>query len=92
MYETPASSVYADLVKLAGGPDAVTKLAGERLSSGQAIEALRLTEAALASDPSNRPALEARLKALENLRDQCKNSNERGWLDYSITETKSKLH
>jgi hypothetical protein len=31
------------------------------------------------------------LKALEYLRDQSKNSNERGWLEYSIRETKAKL-
>jgi alkyl sulfatase BDS1-like metallo-beta-lactamase superfamily hydrolase len=91
MYETPPSSVYADLVKLAGGPGNVSKLANERLGSGNAEEALRLTDAALAADPRNRTALEARLKALENLRDHCKNSNERGWLDYSINETKTKL-
>jgi alkyl sulfatase BDS1-like metallo-beta-lactamase superfamily hydrolase len=91
MYETPPSSIYPDLVKLAGGAGAVTKLAGERLSVGQATEALRLTDAALAADPANRAALEMRLKVLENLRDHCKNSNERGWLDYSINETKSKL-
>jgi len=30
MYETPASSVYPDLVKLAGGPNAVAKLAMKR--------------------------------------------------------------
>jgi alkyl sulfatase BDS1-like metallo-beta-lactamase superfamily hydrolase len=91
MYETSPSSVYPDLVKLAGGPDAVTKLATDRLANGQAVESLRLTDAALATDPANRPALEARLKALENLRDHCKNSNERGWLDYSINETQAKL-
>ncbi|HEY7547716.1 MAG TPA: MBL fold metallo-hydrolase [Blastocatellia bacterium] len=91
MYEQPASSVYADLVKLAGGADAVAKLAGERTAAGKPIEALHLTSIALAAVPSNHAALEARLKALEALRDQCRNSNERGWLDYSITATKSKL-
>jgi alkyl sulfatase BDS1-like metallo-beta-lactamase superfamily hydrolase len=91
MYEAPPTSIYADLVKLAGGPAAVTKLAGERLLAGQATEALRLTDAALAADPANRGALETRLKALEDLREHCKNSNERGWLDYSINETKSRL-
>ncbi len=91
MYETPASGVYADLVKLAGGPEAVAKLALLRLSEGKPQEALRLTEAALAADPSNRAALEARLKTLETLVRECKNSNERGWLDYSIAETKKKM-
>jgi alkyl sulfatase BDS1-like metallo-beta-lactamase superfamily hydrolase len=91
MYETPASGVYGDLVKLAGGPDVVVKLATLRLSEGKPAEALRLTDAALAADPKNRAALEARLKTLEQLVRECKNSNERGWLDYSITETKKKM-
>jgi len=91
MYETPVSSVYPDLVKLAGGPDAVAKLSLERVQAGQAVEALHLAEIALAADPNHRKALEAQLKALELLRDRCRNSNERGWLDYSIKVTKSKL-
>jgi hypothetical protein len=32
-----------------------------------------------------------RLKALEILRSRCKNTNERGWLDYGIREVKAKL-
>jgi len=91
MYDSPPSSLYGDLVKVAGGPEGVTKLARERLAEGQAVEALRLTEAALAADGANRPALEVRLRALENLRDHCQNSNERGWLDYSIGETQAKM-
>jgi alkyl sulfatase BDS1-like metallo-beta-lactamase superfamily hydrolase len=91
MYEAPPSSPYADLVKLAGGPDRVVARALEVLQAGQAAEALRLTDAALAANTAHRGALEARLKALEYLRDQSKNSNERGWLDYSIRETKAKL-
>lgn len=91
MYEAPPSSPYADLVKLAGGPDPVVARALEVLQNGQAPEALRLTDAALAADPSHRGAWEARLKTLEYLRDQSKNSNERGWLEYSIRETKAKL-
>jgi hypothetical protein len=50
-----------------------------------------LIDAALAADPDSRPALEARLKALQFLRDRSRNSNERGWLDYSIGVTKGKL-
>jgi alkyl sulfatase BDS1-like metallo-beta-lactamase superfamily hydrolase len=91
MYETPPQGVFADLVKLAGGPAAVTKLAGEKLAAGQSAEALRLTDAALSADATNRAALEMRLKVLEDLRDHCRNSNERGWLGYGINEVKAKL-
>jgi alkyl sulfatase BDS1-like metallo-beta-lactamase superfamily hydrolase len=91
MYEAPPSSAYTDLVKLAGGPDPVVARALEVLQKGLAAEALRLTEAALAADPVHRGALEARLKALEYLLERSKNSNESGWLEFSIRETRGKL-
>jgi alkyl sulfatase BDS1-like metallo-beta-lactamase superfamily hydrolase len=91
MYTAPPSSPYADLVKLAGGPDPVVARALEVLKNCEAPEALRLLDAALAADGTHRGAWEARLKVLEYLRDQSKNSNERGWLEYSIKETKTKL-
>jgi alkyl sulfatase BDS1-like metallo-beta-lactamase superfamily hydrolase len=91
MYETPVSSVYPEMVKLAGGPDAVTALAARKVQAGDAIAALHLTDIALAADPSHAKALKTRLNALEILRSRCKNTNERGWLDYAIREAKSRL-
>ena len=91
MYETPDSSVYSDLVKLAGGPAAVARVALERARRGEAVEALHLADAVLAVEPNDRAALEARLKALEALRARCRNSNERGWLDHHIIVTRGKL-
>ena len=69
----------------------VARLAMERAEAGRAVEALHLSDIALAADGGNRKALEARLRALETLRERCRNTNERGWLDYSITVTKGKL-
>lgn len=91
MYETPVSAVYPDLVKLAGGADVIAKLALERAQAGQAVEALHLSELALSAAANHKAALQAKLKALETLRAQCKNSNERGWLDFSINTVKQKL-
>jgi len=91
MYEKPASSVYPDVVKLAGGPDALAKLAMERAQAGQAVEALHLSDIALAADPNHQPALQAKLKALETLLSRCRNSNERGWLEFSVRQVKSNL-
>lgn len=91
MYEQPASSVYPDVVKLAGGAEAVVKLALARIQSGQPVEALHLTDMALAAEATNQAAWQARLKALELLLARCRNSNERGWLMFSINETKAKI-
>jgi alkyl sulfatase BDS1-like metallo-beta-lactamase superfamily hydrolase len=91
MYETPASAVYADVAKLAGGPDAIAKLARERVAGGRSVEALHLSDIALAARPDHRGALEAKLAALERLRQECRNSNERGWLDYSIGVVNERL-
>ena len=91
MYEKPVSSVYPDVVKLAGGPDALAGLAYRHIDSDDVVGALHLTDIALASDPNNRKALQARLKALEILRGRCKNTNERGWLDFSIRQATMKL-
>jgi hypothetical protein len=63
----------------------------ERAQAGQAVEALHLSDIALAADANNQPALQAKLKALETLRSRCRNSNERGWLEFSINQVKSKL-
>ena len=91
MYDVPMDTVFADLAKLAGGVEPVVKLASEYVEKGRYVEALHLTEVALASDPSFRPALATRLKALESLREKSRNSNERGWLDYHIRVVKKKL-
>jgi len=88
MYEVPAPAVYQDISRLAGGPDALTKLALERIEAGRAVEALHLTRIALSADPGNDGARAARLKALEYLRDHTDNTNERGWLNYSIAQLK----
>jgi len=91
MFEVPASSVYPDLVKLAGGPDRVSQMALEKLQAGKPIEALHLTDVALASDPGNATALNARIKALENLLDSSQNVVEDGWLQFGIRKAKEAL-
>jgi alkyl sulfatase BDS1-like metallo-beta-lactamase superfamily hydrolase len=87
----PPSSVYPDLVKLAGGPDPISQLALERLQAGKPVEALHLTDIALSSDPQNAAALNVRIKAFENLREKCENAVEDGWLQYGIRKAKETL-
>lgn len=91
MYELPPAAVYPDLVKLAGGPEPVVRLALEKVEAGKAVEALLLTDAVLAADPKNGGALNTRIKALQYLRDRCDNVVEDGWLQYGITTAKAKL-
>jgi alkyl sulfatase BDS1-like metallo-beta-lactamase superfamily hydrolase len=91
MYATPATAVYGDVVRLAGGPDVIAKLALERIQAGKPAEALRLTEIALSADSANRGALEARLKALDALLAATKNRMEMGWLKYGIRDARKRL-
>jgi alkyl sulfatase BDS1-like metallo-beta-lactamase superfamily hydrolase len=91
IYDTPPSAIYPDLVRLAGGPAAVAKLAADKLAAGAPVEGLRLTDAALAVDPVHRGALDIRLKILEYLKEHSDNSNELGWLDFSIREVQGKI-
>jgi alkyl sulfatase BDS1-like metallo-beta-lactamase superfamily hydrolase len=91
MYELPASSIYPDLVRLAGGPEAVVRLALEKMDAGKPVETLHLTDVVLASDPNNQAALGARLKALQYLREHTENYVEAGYLEYGIRTAKEKL-
>jgi len=91
MYELPPSSVYPDLIKLAGGPEPVVRLALEKLQGGNPVEALHLTDVVLAYDSKNTGALNARLKALDYLREHCENFIEDGWLQYGIRQAKAEL-
>jgi len=91
MYETPSSSVYPDLVRLAGGPEPLARLALDKIGDGKAVEALHLTDVVLAVDVKNVAALNARIKAMEFLRQHTQNRIESGWLDYGIRQAKEKL-
>jgi alkyl sulfatase BDS1-like metallo-beta-lactamase superfamily hydrolase len=91
MYPQPPSSVYPDLIKLAGGPESIVQAALDKLKDGKPVEALHLTDIVLNSDQKNVAALNARLKALDYLEDRCQNFIEEGWLQYSIAKTKEKL-
>ncbi len=91
MYATPPAAVYPEVVRLAGGPDGLARAAADHVQAGRAVEALHLTDMALAAEPAHRPSLEARLKALDLLQSRCRNTNERGWLDHAVQVTRAKL-
>ncbi|HKV41099.1 MAG TPA: MBL fold metallo-hydrolase [Blastocatellia bacterium] len=90
IYEIPESAIYPDLVKLLGGPGPLIRLALERIKEGKAVEALHLTGVVLAGGNDNRDALEARVKALEYLKEHCTDGVEYGWLEYAIKVAKER--
>ena len=91
MYNLPPTEIYPDLVKLAGGADAVVKIAEEYLANNENVKILHLTDAALAAEPDNKNVLEVRLKALQSLRKNTYNYIEKIWLDYGIRRANEKL-
>ena len=86
----PPSQAYGEMVKLAGGPDAVARRAQE-LATTDPVRAMYLTDMVLAVDANHRATLQARLKALQTLDASSNNSNERGWLAAGIRDAESKL-
>jgi alkyl sulfatase BDS1-like metallo-beta-lactamase superfamily hydrolase len=90
MYETPPRAAYPEIVALAGGADAIAARA-ETLAATDPVRALTLTDVALAADPSHRRTLEVRLKVLQALDRESKNSNERGWLAAGIRDAETRL-
>ena len=86
----PVSQAYPEMVKLAGGPDAVARRASE-LASTDPLLALYLTDLALGADRMHRAALQARITALQALERKSTNSNERGWLAAGIRQAETAL-
>jgi alkyl sulfatase BDS1-like metallo-beta-lactamase superfamily hydrolase len=80
LYPTPASRVHADLVELAGGPDAVAARARTRLEAGELVEAIHLAEIVLTDRPDHRGALEVSLAAHEGLEEGSENFWLTSWL------------
>jgi alkyl sulfatase BDS1-like metallo-beta-lactamase superfamily hydrolase len=91
MYGASPNVADTELVELAGGAARVAAKAREVIEAGDAVRALRLADAAVASDPSCREALEARLAALDALMKNSRNSLETGWLGHGIRGTQKQL-
>jgi alkyl sulfatase BDS1-like metallo-beta-lactamase superfamily hydrolase len=85
-----ASQAYGEIVRLAGGPDAVASRAAELVASDP-LRALYLTDMALAVDSTHRASLQARIAALKALDATSRNSNERGWLAAGLRDAEARL-
>lgn len=83
MYPVPAQALYSDIADLAGTEKLLRK-ASEYLGMKEYVKVLHITDLILTGEPANKPAREARLKALESLRAQTNNYIEQIWLDNAI--------
>jgi alkyl sulfatase BDS1-like metallo-beta-lactamase superfamily hydrolase len=93
LYPVPPSAAHADVVALAGGPEAVAARARERTAAGEPITAIQLAEMCLAADPDSRAGLQAYLEAHERLLADRGGVNfwETGWLRHQIARTRAAL-
>ncbi len=83
LYAVPATSVQADLVRLAGGPDAIAAAAATKAAAAP-LEALHLAEVALAAAPRHAGAIAASLAAHRTLLAASVNFWETRWLENEI--------
>lgn len=86
LYDQPPTVANAELVRLAGGPEAVGRRARKLLESGDTLMALRLAEAVLAAAPDDADAKALRVEALKALRARSRNGAERNWLDFAAKQ------
>ena len=67
LYPVPRRAVDADLVELAGGPEAVVQRAASRFEAGDDVEALHLLDVVLSQPKPGRPALDLAIRIHEKL-------------------------
>ena len=93
LYGEPRSSVYADLVELAGGAVKLAERAQAKLDAGQPLQALHLVDIVLGALPDERASLGVKLAATKLLLAQSGQSNlsETMWLRSEIAEIENKL-
>jgi alkyl sulfatase BDS1-like metallo-beta-lactamase superfamily hydrolase len=75
LYGIPASSVAADIVELAGGADTLVGRAERYVEQQRPLQALHLVDTALAVEPANPRALQAKIAAHQQLLEGSKGEN-----------------
>lgn len=93
LYGVPASTIWPDLARLAGGPEKLTAKARERLEADAPLEAIHYVEIALAADPGNSAAREVEIAAHEKLLERTggRTFDEVGWLEGKIANARAGL-
>jgi alkyl sulfatase BDS1-like metallo-beta-lactamase superfamily hydrolase len=93
LYHVPPDAVYADLIELSGGSDALAKRARRYLDAGRPLEALRLLD--IAGVAPTKRVLETRAAVLEQLvraaREGLNNYTEVGLLEADLRGTRERL-
>ena len=86
LYNVPASSVWSDVVDLVGGTAPLTERAAAHAKAGRPLQALHLTDVALAYAPADPDALAVKRDALEQLLAASgrENHSEVQWLEQEI--------
>ncbi|MEY4720970.1 MAG: hypothetical protein RIQ46_695, partial [Pseudomonadota bacterium] len=93
LFGSPVSSVYPEIVELAGGAARLAARAREMLGQGRPLECLHLVDMALGVDPAEREALSVKRDACQALLAQGGgvNLSETMWLRAEIAETEAKI-
>jgi alkyl sulfatase BDS1-like metallo-beta-lactamase superfamily hydrolase len=88
LYEVPPSSVWSDIVDLAGGTEALTKRAEAHAQAHRPLHALHLIDIVLAHTPADPDALGVKRQALEQLLGASgrENHSEVQWLEHEIAK------
>jgi glyoxylase-like metal-dependent hydrolase (beta-lactamase superfamily II) len=93
LYGVPAGAVAEELGELAGGPEALAERGADHVDAGRPLEALHLTDVALAVDPDHARSLAVQLAAHEILLDRSAgwNFDEVRWLETEIERLEARL-
>jgi glyoxylase-like metal-dependent hydrolase (beta-lactamase superfamily II) len=86
LYDVPPSSVWPDIVELAGGVAALIERAHSHVEGGRPLEALHLIDIVLTQSPGDSAAMRVKCAALEQLMviSQRENHSEVQWLEQEI--------
>ncbi len=86
LYDVPASSVWSDVEDMVGGTAPLTERAAAHAKAGRPLQALHLTDVALAHAPADPDALAVKRDALEQLLAASgrENHSEVRWLEQEI--------
>ena len=90
LYGVPSRSIHADLIDLAGGPEALAEQARKRFERGDKLEALHLLDIVLSEEPNQPLALSVSIDVHKALLEETGNFWLENWLGHQIKEMEKK--